>query len=604
MKKSVLLLFISVISVAVSLTSCNTDELSSDEPLESSVPSELVATLNPEAMTRTAYDATGKFAWLETDKVSLLLSDNLSTYSKLGSQLYEVKSLENENRTAVFKAVGSDDELNAYSNGTWNSADMAIYPSSLAVNDDNNNYGVPYIELPQVISGIASEIVLTGVPTYNNSNYKFSTAMSVISFTLENIPASAAQLRLYTVKETYPIDGYFSLIKGGDGKIAIGASNKLGNAHDYIYVDLSSEGAIDSRSFYFNIPIANYPAGTLYLLLCDANGGQIMKRTVNVALNLARNEALVVPSLAYSSTVAFSGGSDLDPQVAWTIDCKQIRFCVSTSETNNLAAYNVSDVRTGTNTTGSFSGTQALTALATGPSVSGKYYLHYILQSDNGGVPATLDAANVVSYGTLPFFFSSEDYDWAGKYVFTWIDCHNEGKSSNPSDRKLCSPGFQSTDSFEASMTLDATDDFTKGTVRLVNLYGKDATNPLYGYYDGTNNKLVFPEVQDEDKYFFTKYYKLKDSYFYVSGCTNVTYQYPSYNLSSDISGDVEFTIGTTTVNKQSIRSLTNSKYLMMKYTTTFPVTEWTPYMYGKGFVMHKGNTPYGGEDPNAGSWM
>ena len=631
-KYSFKMVAMSVAALAV-ISACTNGQLTLDETEpKSDIPSELVAKLDSEPMIKSAYDDAGSFSWLSSDHVSLILAEDLSSYGILSSRLYEIKSLSEENKVAVFKATDANEELNAYVDGSLKNTGIAVYPSTLAVKDNNNRYGAPYVVLPQSVSGVSSEIVLTGVPFSTNSNYKFSTAMSVISFTLNNIPASAAQVRLYTNTDSYPLDGDFKLVKGEDGKVAISSSNYAGNAHDYVYVDLSTEGAIDSRTFFFNIPVADYPAGTMYILLCDANGGQIMKRTVNVALSLSRNDCLDFPTLAYAGTVEFSEGSEYNPRVAWSIDCKQIRFCVSTSETNDPSAYDANYVFTNPKTTGRYSGTNDLTSYSSNkPSVSGKYYLHYILQSDDSSVPSSLDANNVVSYGTLPFYYSSEDYDFDGMYICGWTDGgspSNSIASSYVNDDPTYPRVYGGNDT-NMFMVLAESDDYTKGTLMLTTMFGVEGTSPMYGYYDESANKIIFPYPGDEEEnMFYGQQAKDTDGTYYiqhyhVARGTEIKFKSSQSPYLADPLPvmDLEFTIGESydmeysgwgTVPK--IRALIHNDCLILKYYVQYiqsygyanatPKSEFRAKTYGKGIPWVKGQTPQPGQDGDAGGWM
>lgn len=605
-------LILAALSVAA-LVSCQTELVPQDRT--GSLPSEILGSIDKEYMTgengqvtKTSYDSEGKYSWLSSDEVSLIVAN--SSFTNVGAVKYQVKSLSDNGRTAVFSSSASGD-LNEYAG---ENAGIAVYPATIAPANSSNTYGTPYIVLPQEVRGEAGDIVLTGISGDDGSNYYFSTAMSVIKLTINNIPENAAQLRLCTDKVNFPLDGHFALVKDSENKYSISGVQSKGSADDYVYVDLSSDSAIESRAFYFNVPVAEYPAGTLSVMLCDANGGQLMKRTVNATLNLARNECLEVPALTYSAPVSLvkmsADGSDINPKVEWTISSKQIRFCVSTSETNDPSSYDADYVLANPNDGGSFQGSQELTAYAANkPSVSGKYYLHYILQSEAADVPSSLEDDNVVAYGTLPFYYSSEDYDIAGKYIFEWywLDTNNNVKELNHySDPNWDEPG-------DAYMVLSESDDYTKGTVMLTNMWGKEAEHPVYGYVDGSNNQVIFPFAGDgDDQVFLHQTIYGHNSRIRLSQChypqleetaTEKVYIYDIDNSEQFGGKDIVLNITTTKVDGKTVQSLYNPRFITMAYTYD-GADDWYILIYGRNFYFYKGEEPLYGTDPNMGTWI
>ena len=321
----------------------NTDN--TEALLDNGIPREITATITDEK-TRTAYDAEGKFTWLSTDQVRLLVTEDLDTYSRQGIYTYRIKERTNDNKTAVFTSTGSAGDLTAFVDGDWKSTGIAVYPTSVLDRfntPEAHSYGKPWFTLARGnVSGSISDIILMGVNSGAISNYKFSTAMAVLKVTLRNIPASAAAIKLCTSDKTgYPVDGDFSLTKNGDQVDLAFLTDWVASFNGYQKIDISEEGEIAERILYFNIPAASYPANTLSLRIEDSAGGKILERKIAAPLNIARNECLEVPALSYSYDIAFVANTLASgPSISWAIDCQRVRFCVSTNSGIDISEFN------------------------------------------------------------------------------------------------------------------------------------------------------------------------------------------------------------------------------------------------------------------------
>ena len=544
-------------------------------------PETISGTISPD--TKTAYDADGTFSWSDSDRVRLLVSESLDTYTKIGVYTYKILdgNLSGDKKTAVFTNTSSGEELAAFKDGDWKSTGIAVYPASALerfASPESHSYGSPWFTHARngSVSGEASDIILFGVADDLGTNFKFSTAMAVLKITLRNIPANAAKVKLSTSDKTnYPLSGDFAL-SIVEGKVEMSFLDSwVSSFADYQAVDISSDGAIDERDFYFNIPAASYPANTLSLTIEDANGGQILKRKIAAKLNIARNECLSVPALSYSHSVGFEGGSVTEPRIAWTIDSKRVRFCVSTSETIDISSFMSGYTFQNQKESGSYSdGYKILSYGDQKPTTSGKYYMHYIIQSDANGLPTSLTDANVIAYGTIPFYFSSGDVaDYVGEYTFTST---NGGTTvvENPASGTLQHPGTGS--NYSANMIIAATDDYTKGNLMLTTMYGKACASgkQLYGYLDASTGIVVFPYSGD-DHYF----HYANGNYFQLASSASISFSSGDY-ISSEMNGDLVFT--------GSSSSLVHGDYLVMDYTGSYPVTSWRAFIYGKGLTFTK----------------
>lgn len=365
-------------------------------------------------LTKTEYDENGKMTWLYTDKVALIV--------------YKGDNYSNQNRNQYFLEVAQEDITN---NGRhalfywmidyhkkdvaqeWLSSGYAVYPVSFSQINSSNYYEEPYIKVPSTIDGLSSSILLIGTPDSETAgevtDFLFKTAMSVLKVNITNIPASATSIRLTTSDNSYPVDGDFTLEKT-DGLVTIGLNNYQGYGNGYQAIDISSEGAIDSRDFYFNIPVGTYPANTLSIEVIDANDGNhvLMKRTIAKPMTLSRNECVTIPTLLYHRV--YVNGSPSHPGL-YTVKpsgATTIRVNIS-SEKLTAANYNKDSWKDG-NKFGSDQNGWDLSNLTNKSSIAylsaqGTYYLQYIVSSD-GTIPTSLsDDASVMTYGSVPFVY-------------------------------------------------------------------------------------------------------------------------------------------------------------------------------------------------------
>lgn len=481
MMKRLLIAFLSL-SALVPFVSCEKETL--QNPIDNSetvssmdIPNSIMATIADDD-SKTSYDADGKFTWVTGDAIRLIVvtAGNLATGSPQGYSTYYASDLTDGNKTATFKSGGNS--ILSFATGEYESTGIAVYPSRIARpsagGTESHGYGKPFITIPEQgkddVSGLASEIVLTGVEMDDNSNFKFSTAMAVLKITVKNIPSEATCLKLSTNdKASYPIDGDFILEKNGEGLVVFTpaqhqdyAGSPTGNG--YLRVDLSGEGTIASRDFYFNVPIACYPAGTLSLTIEDELGlPTILSKTINKTLNLSRNDCLALPALI-ANTITVDRNA-VTPYLKYANETGEyLRAHISTSEMTP-SNYNQDEWKEGnkfTDASGSFnlynltdkSGDYYL-------QTTGSYYLNYIVVN-NQTIPASLSDANVVRYGSIPFYFIE--------------------KSTNRIDLTSCTVTASSTETSEGALS-NLWDGNTGNYWHSVWSAGTHVYSPEYGVY-------------------------------------------------------------------------------------------------------------------------
>ena len=571
-------------------------EKPSENQITDGIPSEITAYIaNDEGVTKTAYSPQGEFSWVNSDQVRLITTKDLSTFTTLDYATYSVSSLENGGKMAHFTGVGNSSDLpNFPTDGEWKSTGIAIYPTGLTRQSSNSDYGFPYIKLPQSVKGTMDEIVLTGVAKEGLSTFKFSTATSVLKLTVKDIPANAKQIRLYTNnKDSYPIDGDFMLKKGDDGIVTIHntdykkySGGAYHSANDYIYVSLSGES---SKTIYLNLPVAEYPAGTLSLKICDENEGLIMKRDINQVLKIERNECLEVPELKVVNK-AYVGGGASTPRFRWEIDSKQVRIAVNKSSSFDASVFgdtyfftNNSEKRFAYTATG-FPEGYALTAISPSPfsEGSGLYYLHYVILSNTTKPTDLTQATNVVESGTVPFYYlsSSDATNLVGEYTASQGAANWWGSSSHNTVVKIA-----------------ASPDATKGCVALTHFLGRSydltemaggqsasnkAGSPVYGTISGSTLTFLNVDVtNNEDGYFFKDY--TSQPYFVAGGDSAVAVGSGKVSAASDLN-DFSYTIDTSNGTV-----LTNSGLIVLKFRSNSD-QQWTRFWTVQNQKLTKNN--------------
>lgn len=364
-------------------------------------------------ISKTAYDADGKMTWVDGDKCALILNMN-GDVSDQDRMQYTLEAsygdIKEGGRQADFYGLIPQHQNTS---GLLSSG-FAVYPVAVSQINSSNYYGKPFIKMPTSVSGEASSIVLIGTPNNENpaevTQFNFKTAMGILKVHIANIPADATAIRLTSNdKDSYPVDGDFTLVKTA-GVVTIGIENYQDNwGIGYQSVDISGEGAIDSRDFFFNIPVGTYPANTLSFEVIGANNQVLMKRTISKALTFERNECITIPSLLYhrvwvNGSLSAPGLYTVKPDGANTIR-------VHISNVKLTAAGYLSDKSNWVNGNrfGASQNNWNLANLKNASnnsflSAAGTYYLQYIVSSD-GSIPASLSDATVMAYGSVPFMY-------------------------------------------------------------------------------------------------------------------------------------------------------------------------------------------------------
>ena len=268
---------------ALAFTACNKEV---EGPVEAPLAKTHTVTITAgfDAETKTAYDAQGKFSWVEGDKIGVLVSNGETT---------KQVTFTTAESGAVVTFAGEVEE-------GFEVQDLASYPftqvqDGYAVNDlawDAAKGGwrlwgsiKPSLESP------LSSLPLLGKKT-ESGHFAFKTATGVVKFTVQNVPAATAYgyMEIPNEAEGY-LNGWFSL----DDDCYLKMSNPVEGYKDRYNWNVPT-GYNTTMDYYFFIPEGTLPAGTKFEL-CNASWAAIksfeLKQPVEVKRNIVTNVAPV-----------------------------------------------------------------------------------------------------------------------------------------------------------------------------------------------------------------------------------------------------------------------------------------------------------------------
>ena len=195
-----------------------------------------IAALDPSS--KTSYAGEKTFSWEANDEALIQTVDNAgnSTFVKMTA----------ESAGAETNFIGTLPE--GASLGSW-----AVYPSTL---NPSVEAGTLSITLPTTYtegSNPLSIIPLVGVADGNR--FTFSTAVSVLKFTLTNLPAEASRLRLWS-KTNQPLSGTFTYSVSDKGVTLTSGTDAV----PYVDLGFTRESA-GTATFYIPVPVGSISAG-------------------------------------------------------------------------------------------------------------------------------------------------------------------------------------------------------------------------------------------------------------------------------------------------------------------------------------------------------
>lgn len=239
-----------------------------------------------DAETKTAYDAEGKFSWVEGDKIGVLITN--------GETVKQVALTAQASGASVeFKGeVEEGYELEGTASYPFTEVEDGYARNDLAWDAEKGGWRLWGSIKPSLETPLASTPLLGFQLSEDNDYYSFKTATGIVKFTVENVPADTyyAYMEIPEGKEGY-LNGWFGL--DADGYLKM--SNPVEGWKDR-YNWNAPTGVNTTMDYYFFIPVGTIPAGTKFEL-CNSSWAAIesfeFKQDVEVVRNAVVNIAPV-----------------------------------------------------------------------------------------------------------------------------------------------------------------------------------------------------------------------------------------------------------------------------------------------------------------------
>lgn len=576
MKKSFALLAL----VPFVLFSCQKEVAQNDidtvvPTLDNGIPTIITCDINQEATTtRTQYADNQTFGWTNGDQVKMVAKND----SGWNFFTFETSD-ESGKASAVFGLLDSYNPPASPVSGTWTNTGYIIYPSSIFIPEGGtqasgwNSGNYPVVDLPSSYPysataplNSASGVTVPLIGRKVGGTYWFSTAVGFIKVTINSMPGATKKVVLESANNSIAGKFAVSLVPENENVAQILNTSATAGTSS-ITLNVSSVDAGSDYDFYFPLPVGTYAANDLTIKVLDSKGDVLVSKTVGKVLTIARNEILELPVITrpyYSVSVS---GTATAP--AATFVKKKSVFFVTVSDSEETLSRDsyISGQKFSYEGTSTYSSPGFVNS-AFMSSTSGKKYLHYTVAPYRYGASgitcAQVDEADIIEQGCVPFYFlSAEDESrYTGTYT-TDIAFEHPGTGSNYNNELVLAVSSSVSDG-----QLMLTDIFGHPT-----LGGVSINKPICGIISG--NTLTFAYNGDTyENRFFTK----NNNNFHVVQNGN--------DAAVGATQDIVFSIS----EANSILSLTNSKYIMIKYQTSNTYTDngWSKFIYGQNLVFSK----------------
>ena len=261
----------------------------------------VVITAGFDALTKTAYDAQGKFAWVAGDKIGVITSKEVD-----GEVEEKVVTFTTQDAGPVATFTGEVEE--GFEVGHYATYPYTQETEGYACNDFVYDPAKKGFRLWGSIKP-SLEDPLSNVPLLATKDaegtFQFSTATGIVKFTVSNLPASTA-FAFFKMpdKADGNLNGWY--FPSDDGTIEMSnALENLGYKDKYNWNVPAEEGA--TLDYYFFIPQGTIPAGTVFALR-DEGWNNIKTYTFLKDVQVVRNEITNIAPLKYSQGVWTSLG--------------------------------------------------------------------------------------------------------------------------------------------------------------------------------------------------------------------------------------------------------------------------------------------------------
>ena len=260
-----------------------------ESPIRESLPTHTVTVTAGFDQTKTSYTEEGKFSWVAGDRIDVLVTD--------GTVIKQVPLTTAEGGPMVQFTGEVEDGFVL--------TGIATYSDNLFLDTEELAWSLPGTIEQNTLSPL-SGLPLFGFPDVNGL-IQFKTAVGIVKFTVENIPAETCAASLETFGEGAPaLSGWFEEAPQ-DGVIQMSALTDGGHA---ITVEAAPTGPNTTLSYYFFVPTGTLPAeGTKFSLL-DAENNVIKDFTFKKEVAVAANAITNIAPLAFDPVKVYNRQSD------------------------------------------------------------------------------------------------------------------------------------------------------------------------------------------------------------------------------------------------------------------------------------------------------
>ena len=277
--------------VALALLGCAKEMERPETPAAFPSTRSVTITAGFDPITKTAYDAKGKFSWVEGDRIGVLASNGAET----------------KQFTFVAQEAGPTVAFVGEVEAGYELLDYASYPftqeyDGYACNDlawDQSNGGEYGWRLwgsvkPSLKDPLSCTPLIGTRIEGSQSSYNFTTATGVVKFIVQNVPMETDFAYLAVPGESDAnLNGWYDISETGcismDHAVEPWQDRYNWNAPDHMY---------STMDYYFFLPVGTLPAGTTFALR-DAYWNVIYSIQFQKAVQVERNQITIIKPIVF-----------------------------------------------------------------------------------------------------------------------------------------------------------------------------------------------------------------------------------------------------------------------------------------------------------------
>ena len=240
--------------------------------------------------TKTAYDAQGKFSWVQGDKIGIVVTDGTTTKQV-------TFTADSDGSPAFFTGeVEEGFELTQWASYPFTQEYDGYACNDLAWDEEIGGWRL-WGSIKPALEDPLSCIPLIGKKIGNTPSYSFKTAVGVVKFTVENVPTDAAYAYLEVPQGDANLNGWYDLSPEGY-LLMENAIEPWANRYNW---NAPTE-ANTTLDYYFFLPVGTIPAGS-WFELCKADWSAIDSFQIKQDIQVVRNAVVNVAPIHFEPYV-------------------------------------------------------------------------------------------------------------------------------------------------------------------------------------------------------------------------------------------------------------------------------------------------------------